>query len=603
MEGLRREELAPVLAHPPTLDNPSPIPLALSSLLFALGNPELGISVPAEAATAEDAFLAASPILPSGSQSAAGSGELIGAVHSEAGLEGSWMALQSGSNTSNHAEVSEAGQTLLSQESRIIQDMAATLNGRSTSAAEERSPERHGDESTPAAPLCDGEAKRTGLSDGPPDQAAESGAESPTRPQAADRMDEAIQQGLELWTPPKSDEGPEWPEEPAGSLHEPSPTAEHLERALPSESLLADSPEVRPANGTEHTTAAADVAAATDKEHRGRRSTDGAEALGSSKQDEVGTAGESLRGFGFKQVPEVNGSEVEPAGEQGSSGPGEQHSYRRKWNLKLPGRTAAASKSGAVGAKDAAVSVEDELGVPASDDATPRKSGFFGKRLARFSRSRGVSESASISNEVPSANGLAMPGVLPSQQLKEKEPAAAEQPCVVLNASQGAAVEQSSGSVNVRRSQSEAAAEARPGKRGFLKKQLTRFGRARGVSDNASAAGDDASTCSDTGSQRGTSRFAPSRMLRWGDLGKSQAPKWPAEGLGKSDDREVSVQRFITQLKGHFVYLTKIVSISALSLHTHTGTLQVLNFDGYNALDTYNAHTRLILRSIENSVI
>ena len=557
LDGLRGQ-LAAILAQPATSDNPSPIPLALSSLLFALGNPELGISVPA--AHAEQAALTASPILPSGSQSAGGSGELIGAVHSEAGLDTAWRVLHSEADTAADAHCSEACQTQHSQECNVNQDIPARLDGTSISADGSRSIERQGDESS----LCNTEVK-TGLLDGAPEQAAESGAESPTRPQAAERMDEAIQQGLELWTPTKSDEAPELPEA-AGSMQDLSACAASPGGVLPSESLHADSPEARQANGTRHTTACEDAPAAAGEEHQGRQSTDGegADALGSIQQDEVDRAGHDEHECG--QVSDMNGSECGPSGELASSSQKEQHNYRRKWNLKLPGKAAHASKSEPMGAKELSATAQSGLAAPASGNATPRKSGFFGGRLARFGRSRGGSEAASVSEEASSLNGLAMPAPLPSQQLKGKEPAIDEQPDALLYGSQHAAVEQSFASVSVRRSQSERAAESRPGKRAFLKKQLTRFGRARGVSDSASAAGDDADAISVAGSQTGTRRFPAARILRWGDLGKSQAPKWPVEDLGALDGQEVIAHCLIQKifLLPCFVHLIKLAKTHVL---------------------------------------
>ncbi len=526
--------------RPPTLDNPSPIPLALSSLLFALGNPDIGIAAPAPADSAAGAVLAVSPILHHGSQSAGSSEELIGAVHSTAGLARSWRELQTDANTAAGAQLSEADPSQQSQNGQSELSMAAMLNGTRGSAEEaSRGLEGRG-EGSPAELARNGglEMNLRGGAAGSGDESGdESGGESPTRPPAAERMDEVIQQGLELWTPTKSEDGTKGPEAandvpgqspsqasegddplPAGSMHvgqQPSGT----------EDMAAD------AENASHCAAALEERPA---EQHSRHSADAeiAQAEGFSQQDEDGHSGDA-----GEHVPEGHGSGEEPAGKQSSGSQKGEHTNMRKWKFKLGGKLAQTEAA-------AAGDSEKHETAAQSENANHRISGFLGKRLAKFGRSRGASESVSASDKASTPSGLAVPQPSLQQQLKGKQQVVEERPSHPPNGNEAVGVslqQQPSGSVDVRRSQSEPAGEARPpGRRGYLKKQLTRFGRARGVTDGAEDAG---SATSGAAGQSGTaSRLPGARMFGWGNSAKNHAPKWPGQHLGTPIGEQVSFQ-------------------------------------------------------------
>lgn len=443
---------------------------------------------------------------------------------------------------------------------------------------------------------------------------SESAAESPTRPQAAERMDEAIQQGLQLWTPPKGPSSgeaiehtaaadslqvsssagrPLEPEshvseaDPASSTvarHEESsqkatpgasvdalPTEQHSARSVDSAALqqrkaagvlldcsipAAAPPEPElPINEAALASSSGPVqeqsflvsvdaaevhaiaAALTDRPPEEKHGIGGEDAppdvseagqvLDSIELDGGEVVGDEGQGTGFHQVGTGTGSSNGLAAQQT-----EQSSGRRKWTFKL-GKAARAPD--ALTAVEASPRSEVAAEAAAGGRGTPSRGGLR-KQLARFGRSKGASPSASISDEAPNSAQMADAAVRALAAVKGKAEAVEDEGAVVLNTAEEI-VQQSSGSIDVRRSQSEAAAGNQPAKRGFLKKQLTRFGRARGVSDGASVAGERISASSDTGNQPGAGK---SHSAWIPVLGKSRSLNRLAQEPGLSNGDKVS---------------------------------------------------------------
>ncbi|BDA47637.1 probable protein pirA at N-terminal half [Coccomyxa sp. Obi] len=614
LEGLRTE-LSSVLTVSPTLETPPPVPLALSALLFALATPDLGIAVPVQAPFPDQPVFAASPILPTVSRSADSSSELIAAVHCEAELEGTPREQHVSIGAPGSASL---GTTRTSQgrwgEERQANGTAANATNGLLGGVSVRPDE---DEGVGVANGAEISPQRLRICGGDemdlPAGTSESGAESPTRPQAAERMDDAIQQGLQLWTPPKvpnSGETPEHataadsqqvvssvgrslepPESPVSEADQASstvawqekssqgatpgasadevPTEQHSARTAGSEGAplhqqkaagvlhdhsvsAADSPvpelpisEAAPgscpgpsqeqslpvmATGTEvqASTALTSHPPEEQQEIGGEDApsdvSEAGQVLDSIELDGAEDTGKEGQGSGSQQVASGIGGSNGLAAQQA-----EQPSGRRKWKFKL-GRAARAS--------DAPTAVEASSQSEVAEGGTPRKGGFR-KQLARFGRSKGASPSASISDEAPSSAPVADAAVQASAAVKGKAAAVEDQPAALLNTAEEI-VQQSSGSIDVRRSQSEAAAGIQPAKKGFLKKQLTRFGRARGVSEGASSAGEGMSASSGTERQPGAGK---SQSAWIPVLGMSRSPKCPAEKPGSSDaDKEEQVR-------------------------------------------------------------
>ena len=485
LEGLRRE-LSSVLTVSPTPENPSPIPLALSSLLFALAAPDLGIAVPVQAPSVS----AVSPIMPAVSRSADSSSELIEAVHCQAEAEGT--------STQQHgAPSSEVGAARTSQERQAVGTAAGATDGLLVGVSI-RSEE---DVAMKVLVGADSFPQQLRLDGGEMDLPAgmsESAAESPTRPQAAERMDEAIQQGLQLWTPPKEPNSGEAHEHPAedNSLEVLSSVGRSLEPESPISE--ADQAHMQPDIGRED--------APPHKSEAGQvfesREPDGGEVVGEEAQE-----------TGSQQTANGIRSSNGPAAQQA-----EQSSGRRKWAFKL-GRAARAP--------DALTGMEassraDVAPAAAAGTGAPRNGGVR-KQLARFGRSKA---SVSISDEAPISALEADAAVRASASVKEKAQAVEELPAVVLNAGEEPVQQSTGGAIDARRSQSEAATGNQPAKRGFLKKQLTRFGRARGVSEGAR---EGISAGSGTSHQQGGGK---SHSARIPVLGSIRSPKQPAQGPG-----------------------------------------------------------------------
>lgn len=400
-----RRELAPVLAHPPTPDSPSPVPPALSALLFALANPQLGICW-----EPEHPVPAVCPELPA-----------------------DVSALQNGAGTATcvngHAVGSSAGPLSFS-----------------------------GDEGTQQ----EGEQVMPG-------------AESPTRPQAAERMDDAIQQGLELWTPTRGEGASEWPEAPGSDQpDERHPNAAELAAIEPPQpaSLPAGSPEGRQATGEEDAAASpvSECVAAMLKElpehNSGQKlvTEDAPEhapellgAPGASEQHEVRADGSASQVDHAEHVKEVNGSANGLAAQGTTSTEAEQHRGRRKWKFKLPSRTA----SGAFfpeAASEAAGEAEPDTAGNHGNGVIPKKAGFLSKRLPKFGRSWNAASTIDEASAVPET--AAAVAVVALQQHVSEQVDADPQGDVH---SSGAAViiaaqpEGPRESLSVRRSQSEAA--------------------------------------------------------------------------------------------------------------------------------------------------
>lgn len=598
----------------PTPENPSPIPMALSSLLFALAVPDLGIAVPVHVPSPGQPVFTASPILPTVSRSAGSSSELIAAVHCEAELGGTSQEQHTNFGAPDSAYQSEVGTARTSpvcweQERQAIGTTAAATSG--LLGGESTRPDE--DEGVWLPNSADFSPQRLRISGGDElDLPAGMSAESPTRPQAAERMDEAIQQGLQLWTPPKAPSSSEPLEQSAAanSLQVVSSVGHTLEPAsADSKADQASSRAPSPQGATpgasadelpteQHSTTSASSKGAALHQKKAVGVLHGCSfpaadsavaelpineaAPGScpfARQEQslpVGATGakfqasasetshppEKQRETGVEDAPPSRVSEADQvlesielnvAGDVGEEGQGskyekaasgiggsnvlaaqrtEQSSGRRRWTFKL-GKVARAP--------DAPTTVEASphfavaAAAAAADTGTPRKGGFR-KQLARFSRSKGVNPSASVSDEAPSSAQVADAAVQASAASKGKAAAVEGQGAVLLNAAEEI-LRQSSGCIDVRRSQSEAAAGNQPAKKGFLKKQLTRFGRARGVSEGASSAGEGISGSSGPAHQSGTGKSQSTWMPL---LGKSRSPRWPAQDPDSSDGDEVS---------------------------------------------------------------
>ncbi|CAL8471922.1 g11464 [Coccomyxa elongata] len=612
LEGLKTE-LSSVRTALPTPENPSPIPLALSSLLFALAVLDLGIAVPVQTPSPGQPAFATSPILPTVSRSAGRSSELIAAVHCEAELGGTPQEQHKSFGAPDSAYQSEVGtartsQVRWEQETQATGTVAAGTNDLLGGGSIR--PDQ--DEGVGVPNSADFSPQRLRISGGDElDLPAGMSAESPTRPQAAERMDEAIQQGLQLYTPPKAPSSSDAIEqsaaanslqvvssvgrsvEPASADREavqasstvPSsqgaapgasadelPTEQHSARSASSEGAAlhqqstvgvlhdcsfpaADSPvpelptkEAAPgscpflkqeqslpvgATGAEFQASAAGTSYPPEEQQE-----TGGEDAPPSSVSEVDQVLDSIELGGAEDVGEegqVTRSQKVAGGIGGSNGLAaqqtEQSSGRRKWTFKL-GKAARAPD--APTALEASPRFAVAAAAAAADKGTPRKGGFR-KQLARFSRSRGATPSASISDEALSSAQVADAAVQASAASKGKAAAVEGQGAVLLNAAEEG-LQQSSGYIDVRRSHSEAAAANQPAKKGFLKKQLTRFGRARGVSEGASSAGEGVSGSSGPAHQSGTGKSQSAWMPV---LGKSRSPRWPAQEPDSSDgDKE-----------------------------------------------------------------